>query len=97
MKKFKPEAYIFNAPQTPNDVEVKEILDRYRLLMGMTWYDFILVGSSLIMRTDNPEIADFVLSHVKSRPKPGRPKGKSVRMQLNRMGVRHQDIQSDYK
>lgn len=97
MRESKPEAMLFNMPKNADSKEIFEMVDKYRVLMGLGWHDFIYIGFASVIREDNDELADAVLHYVKTRRRPGRPKGSSVRVKLQRMGVNPRTLQSDYK
>lgn len=96
-KVFKPEAFIFNGPMNPDSKEIQELVDKYRVLMGLTWHDFIYIGISMVIREDNEDLADMVLHYVKNRRKPGRPKGTSLKIKMRNMGVNPNNLQHNYK
>lgn len=97
MKKVsRPEVFVFNA-KTPDSQEMFELVDKYRVLMGLSWHDFCYIGFSYVIREDNEDLANACLNYVKQRRKPGRPKGQSVKAKLQRMGVNPQDVKSHYK
>lgn len=96
-KDIRPEVHLFNAPATPEFAEMIALVDKYRLLMGLTWHDFIVIGFANTIAEDNKEMASWLLTYVKNRRKPGRPKGQSVKAKLQRMGVDPSKVKSSYK
>lgn len=95
--KSRPERMLFNVSKNPEYEEMMEMADKYRALMGLSWHDFIVLGFASIIREDNAELADYFLHYVKTRRRPGRPKGSSVKAKLQRMGVNPQDVTPHYK
>lgn len=95
--KSRPERMLFNTSKTPEYEEMMEMADKYRALMGLSWHDFIVIGFASVIREDNEELADWFLNYVKTRRRPGRPKGSSVKAKLQRMGVNPQQVKSHYK
>lgn len=69
------------------NTDILQIIDQYRLLTGMTWREFIFACIGFYIRQENPIIADAISEYIKNTPAPGRPKGNSVRVKLNEMGV----------
>ena len=92
-----PEKMLFNMPKNADSKEIFQMVDKYRVLMGLGWHDFIYIGFASVMREDNEELADAVLHYVKNRRKVGRPKGQSVKARLRSMGVNPNTLKSDYK
>ncbi len=95
--KEQPEKALFNGPKTAEYLDLMDLLNKYRILTGLSWHDFIMVGFSFMIREDNEDLADACLTYVKNRRGPGRPKGQSVKSNLQRMGVNPQDVTNNYK
>lgn len=93
----RPERMLFNAPKNPDYHEMMELADKYRVLMGLSWHDFIVIGFASVVREDNDELADAFLRYVKNRRRAGRPKGQSVKAKLQRMGVDPNKVTPSYK
>lgn len=87
-----PYRYIKKQNDKAND-QVLEIIDKYRLLTGMTWREFIFSCIAFYIRQENSEIADAIIDYLNKVPKPGRPVGTSIKRKLNEMGVNPKHIQ----
>jgi hypothetical protein len=91
----RPEKFIFN-PGTEAGEEILKLVDQYRVLMGLTWHDFCYIGFSMVIREDNEDLADHVLTYVKTRRRPGRPVGSGLKSRMRRAGVDPNEIQNNY-
>jgi|DEB19_MinimDraft_3_1074340.scaffolds.fasta_scaffold30539_3 hypothetical protein len=78
------------------NTDILQIIDQYRLLTGMTWREFIFACMAFYIRQENPDVADAIGEYIRNTPPPGRPKGNSVKVKLNEMGVNPKTVQKPY-
>jgi hypothetical protein len=93
MKEVRPERYITDYTDHDGGT-IYNLINKYRLLMGLTWREFTFTCIAFYIRQENPEIADAIAKYVTTLPRPGRPKGRSVNQELKKMGVNPASIEA---
>lgn len=71
---------------------IYDLIDEYRILLGMTWREFIWSSIANTIQDDNEPLAEAIRMNLRSKNPPGRPKGSSIKAKLAQMGVSAEDI-----
>ena len=87
MKQTRPERFVINAARSEQAKELLELVDQYRVLSGLTWHDFCYIGFAKVIEEDNEDLAHLIYQYIRDRRRPGRPKGTSLKKQMQAMGV----------